>query len=76
MQGIARRRFDGDERVRFVTGDGGRRLEEYGGAPFDLVCADTWPGKFTHLDRMRRISPARPATSCGRGRRAGGDRAR
>ncbi|MGP4090179.1 O-methyltransferase [Streptomyces sp. KR55] len=52
VQGIARRQFDGDERVRFVTGDGGRWLEEYDSAPFDLVFADTWPGKFTHLDRV------------------------
>ncbi|MER5214493.1 class I SAM-dependent methyltransferase [Streptomyces sp. NPDC002838] len=52
VQGIARRQFDGDERVRFVTGDGGRWLEEYDGAPFGLVFADAWPGKFTHLDRV------------------------
>jgi predicted O-methyltransferase YrrM len=51
VQGIARERLGGDERVTFVTGDGGRWLEEYDGAPFDLVFADTWPGKFTHLDR-------------------------
>ncbi|WP_149823538.1 O-methyltransferase [Streptomyces tailanensis] len=51
VQAIARRQLGGDERVIFVTGDGGRWLEEYDGAPFDLVFADTWPGKFTHLER-------------------------
>ncbi len=49
VQAVARKRFGGDERVAFVTGDGGPWLEGYGGAPFDLVFADTWPGKFTHL---------------------------
>lgn len=51
VQAIARRHIGGDERVTFVTGDGGRWLEEHDGAPFDLVFADTWPGKFTHLER-------------------------
>ncbi|KFG02095.1 methyltransferase [Streptomyces scabiei] len=50
VQAVARERFGGDERITFVTGDGGRWLDEYDGAPFDLVFADTWPGKFTHLD--------------------------
>ncbi|MGW0706636.1 O-methyltransferase [Streptomyces sp. NPDC002643] len=55
VQGIARDRLGGDDRVSFVTADGGRWLEEYDGAPFDLVFADTWPGKFTHLDRALRL---------------------
>lgn len=50
VQAVARDRFAEDGRVTFVTGDGGRWLERYDGAPFDLVFADTWPGKFTHLD--------------------------
>ncbi|MFE7842266.1 O-methyltransferase [Streptomyces sp. NPDC057474] len=49
VQAIARKQFGGDERVTFVTEDGGRWLEAYDGTPFDLVFADTWPGKFTHL---------------------------
>ncbi|KUL33589.1 O-methyltransferase [Streptomyces regalis] len=51
VQAVARERFRHDERVTFVAGDGGTWLEEYVGQPFDLVFADTWPGKFTHLDR-------------------------
>ncbi|MFB6517898.1 O-methyltransferase [Streptomyces sp. NPDC056401] len=51
VQAIAREELGGDPRVTFVAGDGGAWLEEYDGPPFDLVFADTWPGKFTHLDR-------------------------
>ncbi|MCX5405374.1 class I SAM-dependent methyltransferase [Streptomyces sp. NBC_00335] len=51
VQAIAREQLDADPRVTFVTGDGGTWLEEFDGPPFDLVFADTWPGKFTHLDR-------------------------
>ncbi|MDT7845331.1 O-methyltransferase [Streptomyces justiciae] len=50
-QAVARGELGADPRVTFVTGDGGAWLEEYAGEPFDLVFADTWPGKFTHLDR-------------------------
>ncbi|MEV6417853.1 class I SAM-dependent methyltransferase [Kribbella sp. NPDC051718] len=50
VQAIARAELD-DTRVTFVTGDGGEWLESYDGPPFDLVFADTWPGKFTHLER-------------------------
>lgn len=50
VQAVARDRFCADGRVTFVTEDGGHWLERYDGAPFDLVFADTWPGKFTHLD--------------------------
>jgi predicted O-methyltransferase YrrM len=50
VQAVARERFDADPRVTFVSADGGRWLEDYDGEPFDLVFADTWPGKFTHLE--------------------------
>ncbi|MFD9366704.1 O-methyltransferase [Streptomyces sp. NPDC060020] len=51
VQSIAREQFGSDPRVTFVAADGGAWLEEYRGDPFDLVFADTWPGKFTHLER-------------------------
>ncbi|WP_327254382.1 O-methyltransferase [Streptomyces sp. NBC_01244] len=51
VQAIAREQLGADPRVTFVAGDGGGWLEDFDGAPFDLVFADTWPGKFTHLDR-------------------------
>ena len=51
VQAIAREQLGADPRVTFVTGDGGEWLEAYDGEPFDLVFADTWPGKFTHLEQ-------------------------
>ncbi|MFJ8057130.1 O-methyltransferase [Streptomyces sp. NPDC096142] len=51
VQAIAREELAADPRVTFVTADAGPWLEEYSGEPFDLVFADTWPGKFTHLER-------------------------
>ncbi|MFJ6085348.1 O-methyltransferase [Streptomyces sp. NPDC092369] len=51
VQAIARAELGADPRVTFVTADAGAWLEEYDGEPFDLVFADTWPGKFTHLER-------------------------
>ena len=47
---IARRHLGSDSRVTFHLKDGaeflgGRRPESY-----DFIYADTWPGKFTHLD--------------------------
>ena len=48
---IAQEEID-DRRVEFVVADGGTWLESQaaGGDRFDLVFADTWPGKYTHLD--------------------------
>jgi predicted O-methyltransferase YrrM len=51
VQAIARAQLGADPRVTFVTGDGGEWLEAYDAEPFDLVFADTWPGKFTHLEQ-------------------------
>ncbi|PBC71964.1 putative O-methyltransferase YrrM [Streptomyces sp. TLI_235] len=51
VQALARAELADDPRVEFVAADGGVWLEEYRGEPFDLVFADTWPGKFTHLER-------------------------
>lgn len=51
VQKVAREQLGGDPRVTFVAADGGEWLRGYDGEPFDLVFADTWPGKFTHLER-------------------------
>ncbi|XUL88294.1 O-methyltransferase [Streptomyces galilaeus] len=51
VQAVAREQLGSDARVTFVTGDGGEWLDGYDGEPFDLVFADTWPGKFTRLER-------------------------
>ncbi|MBO0515101.1 class I SAM-dependent methyltransferase [Streptomyces beijiangensis] len=50
VQAVARKHLGDDPRVSFVAADGGAWLDAYRGDPFDLVFADTWPGKFTHLD--------------------------
>ncbi|PYS53970.1 MAG: SAM-dependent methyltransferase [Acidobacteria bacterium] len=46
---IARRHLGHDPRVRFHLIDGAAFLAE-SRLQFDLIYADTWPGKFTHLD--------------------------
>ncbi|MFI0960583.1 O-methyltransferase [Streptomyces sp. NPDC021080] len=55
VQRVARERFGHDPRVTFVSGDAGAWLQNHDGEPFDLVFADTWPGKFTHLDQALRL---------------------
>jgi predicted O-methyltransferase YrrM len=56
---IARRFLGGDQRLAFHLGDGGEFLEakRAEGAVYDLIFADTWPGKFecleTTLDLLR-----------------------
>lgn len=47
---IARRFLGHDPRVRFHVSDGAAFLASLAGRQFDLIFADTWPGKFTHLD--------------------------
>ena len=39
-----------DERVEFVTADGGVFIEENKDLKFDLIFADTWPGKYYLLE--------------------------
>jgi predicted O-methyltransferase YrrM len=48
----AQRALGHDPRVRFHVGEGGTLLAQLAarGDSFDLIFADTWPGKFTHLD--------------------------
>lgn len=50
VQEIAKRNLGGDPRVTFHLEDGGAFLEQAGEARFDLIYADAWPGKFSHLD--------------------------
>jgi len=47
---VARRHLGHDARIRFHVEDGARFLSACTGEGFDLVFADTWPGKFTDLD--------------------------
>jgi predicted O-methyltransferase YrrM len=50
VQAVAKRNLGQDTRVTFQLGDGAAFLETTT-EKFDLIYADAWPGKFTHLDR-------------------------
>ena len=50
VQDIARRHLGSDARVTFQCEDGAAFLERPASESFDLIYADAWPGKFTHLD--------------------------
>ena len=52
---VARRNLGHDPRVQFHVSDGTAWLNGYAGAPFDLIFADTWPGKFHDLPAALRL---------------------
>ena len=47
---VARRHLGSDSRVTFQVADGAEFLRGARPGQFDLVYADAWPGKFSHLD--------------------------
>ena len=47
---VAQRFLSGDPRVTFRNEDAGRLIEELPPRSFDLIFADTWAGKYTHLN--------------------------
>jgi predicted O-methyltransferase YrrM len=47
---IARRHLGADPRATFVSADGNAFLREAPRASFDLIFADTWPGKYENLE--------------------------
>jgi predicted O-methyltransferase YrrM len=47
---VARRNLADDPRVRFHVESGSTFLQRWAGRRYDLIFADTWPGKFDHLD--------------------------
>jgi predicted O-methyltransferase YrrM len=47
---VARQHLGKDKRVTFHLTDGAAFLSKAQSLQFDFVYADTWPGKFTHLD--------------------------
>jgi predicted O-methyltransferase YrrM len=55
---IAQRHLGSDHRVSFHVMDGAQFLEQSASSQFDLVYADAWPGKFSHLDHV--LSLMRP----------------
>jgi predicted O-methyltransferase YrrM len=47
---VAERHLGADGRVRFHVMDGAAFLRDANSGQFDLIYADAWPGKFSHLD--------------------------
>jgi predicted O-methyltransferase YrrM len=47
---IARRHLAMDPRVIFHVADGAQFIQGIRGRSYDLIFADAWPGKFSHLD--------------------------
>jgi predicted O-methyltransferase YrrM len=48
---VAQRHLGSDRRVSFHVMDGAQFLEQSSSSRFDLIYADAWPGKFSHLDQ-------------------------
>ncbi|QKW22564.1 class I SAM-dependent methyltransferase [Kitasatospora sp. NA04385] len=48
---VAARHLGADPRLELVVGDGAELIDSLAPGGFDLVFADTWPGKFHHLDQ-------------------------
>jgi len=55
---VAQRHLGADGRVTFHITDGAEFLRQEGLRPFDVIYADAWPGKFSHLDEA--LSLLRP----------------
>ena len=55
---VAQRHLGSDRRVSFHVMDGAQFLEQSASSRFDLIYADAWPGKFSHLDET--LSLLRP----------------
>jgi len=49
---IARKYFDNDERVKIICDDGSHWIHANQDKKFDLIFADTWPGKYNTLDEV------------------------
>lgn len=50
VQAVARRHLEHDSRVSFSCMDGGDFVGALAPGQFDLIFADAWPGKYSHLD--------------------------
>jgi len=50
VQAIARRHLGHDSRASFHLSDGATFLASLSGRHFDYIFADTWPGKYDHLE--------------------------
>ena len=55
FQKIARSHLSGDKRLEFVEGDGLSYITNRPDEEFDLIYADTWPGKYTRFEHSLRL---------------------
>ncbi len=49
---IAEEHFAKDQRVSLICEDGGNWIENNAAMRFDLIFADAWPGKYSHLTEV------------------------
>ena len=49
---IAEMYFGNDERVHIVCADAGEWIDQLEDERFDLVFADAWPGKYSHIEKV------------------------
>lgn len=52
---IAEGYFGGDKRVEILCEDGAKWIDSYEGEGFDLVFADAWPGKYSHIEKVLQL---------------------
>ena len=52
---VAKRHLGNDQRVTFLQTDGSVFLETQQAQRYDFIFADTWPGKYDHLDEALRL---------------------
>ncbi len=52
---VAQRFLGPDPRLILQMADGGELIESLAGQSFDFIFADSWPGKYTHLEEALRL---------------------
>ncbi|NER18823.1 O-methyltransferase [Spongiivirga citrea] len=52
---IAEQNFGADKRVEIVCADGSDWIKGYKGSKFDLIFADSWPGKYSEIDETMNL---------------------
>lgn len=52
LTNIAKSYFETDKRVEIICDDGSEWIKNYNGDKFDLVFADTWPGKYSEINEI------------------------
>ena len=52
---IAAHFFGQDKRIQIICQDGSQWIKNYDGAPFDLIFADAWPGKYSEIEEVLKL---------------------